>query len=425
MKYIKLSNQGLLEAKLIPLMGGTTKKGDVFKIGQFGTGLKYALAFLVRNKVQFKIFVGEAEVLIDSKKELIQGQEFDIIYINNERTSITAQMGFDWNPWMIIREIWCNALDEGEAKKEIVLEPSGEANRTSFLIEMNIEFAKVWQDWTKYFVQEFEPLYEDKRFAIYSGGDKLRLYKQGILIHEGESKSVFAYDIKNATLNELREFKGTVALEISNCLKGIKDEKIITNFLETCSEDHYESKIDLNWYNGGFNDKWKDTIGNAKIIHQKAIDNIQARGLKIDHVGSIKVPQNIYNELTKNFDGIGALRIADKCNDFFEIYNQELELKIKQALAILESCGYFIDAELKFVYGIFGDKTINASVNLDKKEILISERLIDRPLFDVVSIIIEENEHYRTGLSDESREFQQHFINLYTKALLDKNEVLL
>lgn len=79
MKYIKISNKGLLEAKLIPLMGGTTKKGDKFKIGQFGTGLKYSLAFLIRNNISFKIFVGNREVDITSKKEYISDQNFDII----------------------------------------------------------------------------------------------------------------------------------------------------------------------------------------------------------------------------------------------------------------------------------------------------------------------------------------------------------
>lgn len=426
MKFIKLSNKGLLEPKLIPLMGGTTKKDDVFKIGQFGTGLKYALAFFVRNKIAFKLFVGKNEVIIESQMEEISGQDFDIIYINGERTSITAQMGFDWNPWMIIREIWCNALDEGNARREIVINPIGQENTTSFFIEMTVEFAKVWQNWTKYFIQEFEPIYIGADFSIYAGGDSFKLYKQGILIHElTNMPSVFSYDIKNASLNELRQFQGSPDYEVTKCLMALKDPKIITNFLETANENHFEAKMDCSWFGNKFNKHWKETIGEAKIIHAEAVSNVKARGLDIDHASMIVVPKNIFNSLTVAFEGVGALRIADKVNEFYEIFNQELDLKIKQSLAILDSCGYFIDPELVFIYGVFGDKTTLAKVNLDKKEILVSEQMLDKPIFDVVSMIIEENEHYRTGMQDCTRAFQQHFIDLFTKTLLDKNEVLL
>jgi len=64
-------------------------------------------------------------------------------------------------------------------------------------------------------------------------------------------------------------------------------------------------------------------------------------------------------------------------------------------------------------------------VSLDKKEILISEQMLDKSLFSVVAMLIEENEHFKTGLQDETRAFQQHFIDLYTKTLLDKHEVTL
>ncbi|MEE9573481.1 MAG: hypothetical protein V3W20_10565, partial [Candidatus Neomarinimicrobiota bacterium] len=119
MKYLKITNKGELDIRLVSLMGGTTKSSDKFKIGQFGTGLKYVLAFMFRNNIDFKIFVGENECKIHTEIETIRNQDFEIICINNQRTSITTQMGEDWKAWMIIREIWCNALDEGDAQKNI------------------------------------------------------------------------------------------------------------------------------------------------------------------------------------------------------------------------------------------------------------------------------------------------------------------
>ena len=53
----------------------------------------------------------------------------------------------------------------------------------------------------------------------------------------------------------------------------------------------------------------------------------------------------------------------------------------------------------------------------------ISQTLIQKPLFDVVSMLIEENEHFNTGFTDESRVFQQHFVDMYTRELLQRNGV--
>ncbi len=53
MKYLKIQNDGILDIRLVALMGGTTKENDKFKIGQFGTGFKYTLAYLFRNKSYF------------------------------------------------------------------------------------------------------------------------------------------------------------------------------------------------------------------------------------------------------------------------------------------------------------------------------------------------------------------------------------
>src|ERR1700748_2485985 len=113
MKYLKISNDGILDIRLIALMGGTTKANNQFKIGQFGTGLKYSLAYLFRNNIDFKIIIDNKEAVLHTETEIIEDENYDIICINNQRTSITTKMGMDWQAWMIIRELWCNALDAG------------------------------------------------------------------------------------------------------------------------------------------------------------------------------------------------------------------------------------------------------------------------------------------------------------------------
>lgn len=96
---------------------------------------------------------------------------------------------------------------------------------------------------------------------------------------------------------------------------------------------------------------------------------------------------------------------------------------MKQGLVILESCNYVMHPSLQFIYGFFEDKRKLATVNLDEKKVYISNTFVQKSLFSIVAMLIEENEHFNTGMSDETREFQQHFIDLYTRQLLAKHEI--
>lgn len=423
MKYLKIQNSGELDIRLVALMGGTTKANDKYKIGQFGTGLKYTLAFLFRNNLAFKIYCGEQEIDIYTETETIKGEIFEIICINGQRTSITTKMGEDWKPWMIVRELWCNALDEGGAVREEVTRTTGAPGTTTFYIQVDSQIQAVLDQWPKYFIHDQEPIFKDDQHAIYPAGDKLCIYKQGVLIYEAsEHKSVFSYDVKYATINELREYRGSVSHAVVSCLAGA-NEATARYFLENVTDKHYEGDtIDWNWY-VSFGDAWRNVLGSAKLIHPKVLDEIKARGNTPDEAKLVVVPKGVYKALTKQFDGIGALHVASHLGEFYEDYNEKIENKIKQALTILESCGYEFHPELEFVYGWFEDKTVMARVSLKEKKVFICQALLQKPLFYVVSTLIEENEHFNTGMEDKTREFQQHFIDLYTRQLLATNAI--
>lgn len=425
MKYLKIQNIGEMDIRLVALMGGTSKGMDESKIGQFGTGLKYTLAYLLRNNIDFHIMIGDEKVEIKTEKEVIRDVDFDIICINGHRTSITTQMGTDWQMWMIIRELWSNAIDEGENQKEVTETILGHPGYTTFYIQINADLQDILSNWQNYFIHGVDAISDNNRYSVYPNGEHLRLYKQGILIHEDKSvKSIFAYDIKDAELNELRQYRGHVGYNIAQAITSLND-KGCEYFLDqiTGKEDYYESKIDYKYWSVKFSESFKNKIGNLKIIHQEVFDNLKGKGTKFDALSVLILPKMLYDGLCSTFETMSALRAGNKLAEFFEIHNSDLELKIKSALAMLEECHYFIHPELKFIFGTFGDTKIMAQINFDQKEIWVSEKMIDKPLFNVCAMIIEENEHFRTGLQDESRGFQQHFIDLYTKTLLNMHEI--
>lgn len=424
MKYLKIQNHGELDVRLVALMGGTTKSNDAYKIGQFGTGLKYTLAYLFRNNLDFKIYVGENLVNVTLDTEEIIGEKFDIICINGHRTSITTKMGEDWKAWMIVRELWCNALDEGCAVKDEVEITTGTAETTTFFIQIDSQIRDVLKNWNKYFIHEQTPIFEDGNYALYPAGDHLCIYKQGILIYEDEkSKAVFGYDDKTAYINELRQLQYAPSYCITSCLYRA-NVAAASYFIENVTEKHYEGTEEMSyaWY-GRFSDAWKEAIGGAKLIYRKVVEDLKARGNSIDMTGMIMVPKVVYLALSQQFEGIGALRVASTIGDFLEDYDEKIERCINKAVTILEACNYTIHPDLEFRYGYFEDKSVLAKVSLDKKIVFFSKTLLQRPLIDVVATVIEENEHFNTGMSDNTREFQQHFIDLYTRSLLAQNQI--
>ncbi len=432
MKYLKIQNNGELDIRLVALMGGTTKQNDKFKIGKFGTGLKYTLAFLYRNNVDFKCFSGTNEVKIHIERETIGESEFEIICINGNRTSITTQMGAEWTSWMIIRELWCNALDEGGSFKENIFAHKdnsdastdkliGEENKTTFYIQITPEINEVLENWDSYFIHRFEPIWENDMFAIYPSKGNLKLYKHGVLIYQQiDTKSVFNYDIKSATINELREFKGIVAMEIMSALKAPSTE-VINYFFSNVTEEHYEGRdMDYDWYIT-FGSVWKEALEGQRIVDYDTVRYVEQNGIDAEQVKkAIALPKNVYKALVKTFEGIGALRMSDSKVEFYEGGDPRLEEKINEVLATLKLTGYEISPELKLTYGIFADKKTNISLNSNKKELMISVGCGVMSDDKIASLIIEKNELFVGKFDDLTRSFQNHLIKIFTNKLFEK-----
>ena len=423
-KYLKISNIGELDIRLVALMGGTTKSGKEGLIGEFGSGLKCTLAWLLRNNVAFHIYSGESECNITTEGEIIGDTQFDIICINGQRTSITANMGKEWLSWMIVRELWANAIDEGDPAREVKSTVQGEDGRTTIYIQVTPEIQQVLEDWNRYFIHDQIPMSSTHMYKLYPGGNKLRIYKQGILIHEDEEmKSLFAYDIHYASINELREFTGSPMYYCAEAIKNA-EEKAIKYYLENISEEYWEGKrLDYDWISSKWSAKWQEVLGSARIIHQKAIDNSKAKGIPVDEKDYIVVPEKVYKALTSQFEGIGALKMVQKGSEFYEQYCEKTENRIKQALTILETCEYPMHEELQFKYGFFADRLTQALIKIDEKTIYISQGLLQQPLTDIVAVLIEENEHFNTGYGDHTREFQTHLLKLYTRQLLKTQQI--
>lgn len=114
---IVFSNPGELDLQLLSTIGTSIKPNSANPIGYFGTGLKYALATLLREGCSINIQIGTNTYSVETKPTTIRGKSFNLICLIGRCDSVqlpfTTDLGKNWQPWMAYRELWANALDEG------------------------------------------------------------------------------------------------------------------------------------------------------------------------------------------------------------------------------------------------------------------------------------------------------------------------
>jgi hypothetical protein len=117
MKTVIFHNPGELDIRGACIMGLSAKDDDQ-AIGKFGSGLKYAIASILRWGGAVSIETGGEKFHFHKKAILFRGKDHDQVLMvkeNGEATELgfTTHYGAHWEPWQIFRELYSNALDEG------------------------------------------------------------------------------------------------------------------------------------------------------------------------------------------------------------------------------------------------------------------------------------------------------------------------
>ena len=139
-QWIMVQNPGVLEIWGIRLLGLSTKSAD--KIGKFGTGLKETIALVFRLGSELVIHAGTDKYTFSIQQQ--DGQD-EIGFIRNDGDwqgmGLAPTFGrHDWNsPWQVLREIFCNEVDEGlsDLHYDLVDEVEGVAGATRVYIKCN------------------------------------------------------------------------------------------------------------------------------------------------------------------------------------------------------------------------------------------------------------------------------------------------
>ena len=112
MSKVYFSNNEELDPISITTFGINAKNNDS-AIGYFGTGLKYAIAIILREGCKIAINSCGNSYKFSLKEQTIRGKSFSVICMNGNPLGFTTELGKNWELWMAYRELHCNTLDEG------------------------------------------------------------------------------------------------------------------------------------------------------------------------------------------------------------------------------------------------------------------------------------------------------------------------
>ena len=435
-KYIKIESKGVIDTQAFYLLGASSKRDDNTKIGFFGSGLKYSIAYLLRNNIKFRVFSDYKEIKFSTEKVNFREKEFDVIKVDDKETSMTTEMGIDWEAWFVIREIYCNAIDEGESKISIVKQKVSDEDKcipieekTVFYIEVNDEFNEIIKNWNLYFSESRKDLlYHDNELnQIYSSPEGLIVYRKGIrCMYVQDEKTCFHYDLSWVKINESRVIKNEwdFKYQLKDFLMKIEDRKIIAHILNTINE-----KWERNLYwdmSVNYSETWIDVIGD-KVLVPYENSGFWSDVIKDSPEIYLILPSNMVNGLKSKFiDRVRVIGDVDgqkTGSDFRPV--KELSARqnflLKECEKFLASSGY----EIKYpiMIGVFAsDKTLGQAKD---GTILLSEKVFDLGRKEIVATIYEEQEHLESKCSDETRAFQNHLIMKTINLMEEKSNIYL
>jgi len=252
-------------------IGDSEKREDDSKIGQFSSGQAYATALLLRDSVGLEVNIYGGYYSEDEKyTEVINystankicestGKSKEIIVLDYEKqfhgncnsaqtfseghteadiieTAYALQLGYNWENWMILRELWSNMLDEGGYVVEKESYPEPEVGTVITLtFDENNKFYETWQNRHLY-INEKAPLYTINYNVDVLENEEgyLRIYKQNILVYEDEKRlSLFAYNIKSGTIDERRILSNVYSVEsdIVYAIKSTTNEEFLRQII--------------------------------------------------------------------------------------------------------------------------------------------------------------------------------------------------
>lgn len=406
MSHLLISSRGELDPHALSLMGASVK--DTGAIGEFGSGLKYAIATLLRHGVKFQIYSGPRLIPIETKPESFRGQTFSVIWVDGQPTSITTRTGPKWHVRDAIREIWSNAVDEGFAERG----RTPEAGRSTFVIKVTPEIQTMLDNWEQYFCHDVPALYTSLEGRILRQPTP-NFFRRGVWICEDTNLlPIFSYDFVNVNLPESRRVDSfSVASDLNGVLRNMAEIEIWETILTHPTFETSAERYMLAYYSVSSAAR---SIAQAAFAKHWTHYGWQSQQIRIAHKlnASHRVKWVGDNEAyTLHRLGIPDIASDRKVSVNYDLAPWPIGVKEKVAEQVQYLCRFGVDlTKFEIVYAKFFDSTIIAMA--DNGQCLIGPRAMETSVNGLRKALVEEWTHLEHGVADHTVSQQHVYLDL-------------
>ncbi len=383
MTSIVFRNAGIIDPLSITAFGVSSKENPQ-AIGFFGTGLKYAIAILLREGCDLAIHSGGKSYYFAKERVQIRTDEFIFVTMNGERLGFTTELGKTWDLWAAFRELYCNCLDErgtvGEFDQTEPLKAICDLDDTVIEVRGS-KFLDVWANRSSIILNR-PSIHEHEGVKVCVGRTDLVFYR-GVRAGKLDKQALFTYNIqRKLDLSEDRTIKWS--WDVNDVLvRGwmeSKDSKLIEMVL-TAPEGTWEH--DLSFRGVAPSDEFLEVV---KHLYY-----------------------NFNSSLNKSAWQACQPWLLSKLKDLPPLQLDRVEqMRLDKALAFCTRTGFSPDGLKIHVTDFLGTEILGRA---DGNTIYLSRRVFMMGTKMLAGTIIEEVIHLRHHCHDMTREMQNILID--------------
>jgi len=248
---------GLLDIRGFTILGLHAKPNTHNPIGKFGSGLKYAVATLLRLGCNVRVFIDCVEYEFYTKSADFRGVGYQQVMMKKrkgllarwtyEELPFTTEFGKFWKAWQAFRELESNTRDEG-GKTGVYDNYVPEPGTTVIMVDGK-EYVDAYYDRDKVFLPQALTKREgDATVEVFNEPSK-HLYWRGIRIYDLDKPTLYTYNIlsdleitEDRTLKYMFQAHQAIAAFVARS----KDERLI-NAVVSAKDGQFESKLDFDY----------------------------------------------------------------------------------------------------------------------------------------------------------------------------------
>ena len=312
--YVCIENAGEVCLSAIRLVGATDKRNGRF-IGQFGSGMKYAIAAALRDGIGVTIMSGKKRIQFGTKD----------VPLNRETTkAVTMKVGKfgrtevrDWslslgeNDWkdkpeqgvtlayMILREFVSNAIDEGSYHMMATDHVHGESGKTRVFLPRTQGIQDVLDFMPLYFLQSgcSTPLFDGPGGRIGRATDQGRIYCKGIFVRTPPKPTLYDYDFDDLQLTESRTVDPYFLQERIGKLLAKAPANILADALSRMHDGDSWFEDSIASYQWGAFDRVTVNEARVAVAGEGSVICHRRSVAEYGKTPTIRVPDGLYEEL--------------------------------------------------------------------------------------------------------------------------------